>query len=65
MLSGLLISITMYWTWEKSGRNFSTTFFMEGIKQRSGYNDKFLVQEGCEEGSKITMTENADMNEEL
>ena len=63
MLSGLLISITMYWTWEKSGRNFSTTFFMEGIKQRSVYNENILFQEVFVEGYKITMTENADMTE--
>ena len=38
--------------------NFPTAVAIKGIKNISRYNDKVLVQEGCEEGSTITMTEN-------
>ena len=37
---------------------------MKGSKQRSEYTDNVLVKEGYEEGSSITMTENAHMTDE-
>ena len=54
----------MYWTWATSGSNIPTTFVVESIKKRFGYTDKFLVQEGCDEGSTIAMDENNYVTEE-
>ena len=63
-VSDFHVSITVYSTGSTSEFNVSMTFVMKDIRQRYGYSDKFLVQEGCEERSMITMTENYYMTEE-
>ena len=57
-------SITMYRTGTAAGNNGPTTFVMKGKRCRSGYNPRFLIQEGCAVGSSVSMTENAYMTEE-
>ena len=52
-------SLTMFRTGTPAGDNGPTAFIMKGI--RSKYKDKFLIDNGCAEGSTIAMTENAFM----
>ena len=37
---------------------------MKGKKKRAGYTDKFLVDNGCQPGSTVIMTENSFMTNE-
>ncbi len=57
-------SITMYRTGVAAGHNGPTVFLLKGKKQRVGYNNTFLKQEGCAVGSTVVMTENAYMTED-
>jgi hypothetical protein len=57
-------SITMYHTGVAAGHNGPTVLLLKGKKRKSGFNENFLRQEGCELGSTICMTENAYMTEE-
>ena len=54
----------MYRTGVAAGHNSPTVFLLKGKSRKSGFNDTFLKQEGCELGSTICMTENAYMTEE-
>ncbi len=57
-------SITMYRTGVAAGHNGPTVFLFKGKKRKSGFNDKFLKQEGCALGLMICMTKNAYMMED-
>ena len=57
-------SMTLYRTGSVAGHNGPTCFVMAGKKRRTGYTDKFLFDNGCEEGSTLVMTENAYMTDE-
>jgi hypothetical protein len=54
----------MYCTGVAAGHNGPTAFLLNGKKQRVGYNDTFLKQEGCALGSTVVMVENAYMTED-
>jgi hypothetical protein len=54
----------MYHTGVAAGHNGPTVLLLKGKKRKSGFNENFLRQEGCELGSTICMTENAYMTEE-
>ena len=54
----------MYQTGREAWDSYPTTLVVKRSKKGSGYTDKFLVQEGCEEGTTITMTKNSSMDEE-
>jgi hypothetical protein len=54
-------SITLYRTGFVAGHNGPTAFIMTGKNRRTGYTDKFLMNNGCEEGSTIAMMETAFM----
>ncbi|KAL7528028.1 LOW QUALITY PROTEIN: hypothetical protein ACHAXR_004391, partial [Thalassiosira sp. AJA248-18] len=57
-------SATMCRTGTAGGNNGPTVFVMKGKKRRDGYDEKFLMDEGCAVGSSFEMTENAFMTEE-
>lgn len=54
-------SCTMYRSGTSAGNNGPTVFVMQGVRAQRGFNEKFLVDHGCEVGSHIQMTENAFM----
>ncbi len=56
-------SITMYRTGVAAGHNGHTVFLLKSKKQRVGYYDTFLKQEGCAVRSTVIMMENAYMTE--
>ncbi len=56
-------SVTMYHTGTAAGNNGPAAFLMKGQKQKVGYSNKFLEDEGCAIGSMVVMTENAYMME--
>ena len=47
-----------------TGNNGPTAFIMEGKRRKAAYTDDFLVENRCEPGSTITMTESAYMTNE-
>lgn len=54
-------SCTMYRSGTSAGNNGPTVFVMKGVRVQGGFNEKFLVESGCEVGSHVQMTENAFM----
>ena len=57
-------SIAVYWTGKAAGINGPATFVIKGNKQKSGYTDKLLARDGCEEGFTVAITENTYATEE-